>query len=102
MRAPAVASASATARPCPCAAPVMKATLPSNSRAELIEILVQLHFEDVVDDVGSDHETCESRERNDLLRIEKSRELFVERRGDAIAVLRDGPSEGDQHFAFFV
>src|SRR5437660_1126759 len=31
MRAPSAASASATARPCPCAAPVIKATLSLNS-----------------------------------------------------------------------
>src|SRR5687767_9299767 len=102
MRAPSAARANATARPCPCAAPVIKATLPSNSPAEFIKIFVELDFQNVVNDVRGDHETGERGERHDLLGIEETRQLLVERSWHSIALLRCGASECDQHLPLFV
>ena len=87
IRAPSRASASAVALPWPCAAPVTKATFPANSPSSLLtragrtlpyalaiglEILVEIHLERIVDDVGGHHERPERGEYHDLSRGEVS------------------------------
>src|SRR5438477_80070 len=112
MRAPSRASASAAARPCPCAAPVMKATLPWKSLgmshafgfgvAIFVKILVELHFERIIDNVRSDHQCGKGGERDDLLCVKKSSYLLVKFVRHAIAMLGDGAAEFDERLALFV
>src|SRR6187549_4047978 len=89
MSAPAAARARATARPWPCAAPVMKATLPDRSDgaviaglAVVVEHLVQRHASDRVDEVRRHHLAGERDEDEAQLRVERLLELGVHRVGD--------------------
>src|SRR5688572_17123615 len=96
-RAPSPARPNATARPCPCAAPVMNATFPSKSRAMFhsrrrfsvavfVQVFIQVHFQDVVDDVGSNHQSGESGEGDDLLWAEEPGQLPIKVIRDAVTM----------------
>src|SRR5687767_4507855 len=77
MRAPSRAKASAVARPCPCAAPVIRTTCPSKRPTSAFlfavgfEVLVERDLERVVDHVGRDHEGTERRDRHHRFFVEE-------------------------------
>src|SRR5688572_1004719 len=117
-RAPSPARPKATARPCPCAAPVMNATFPSKERlggdalalpswksramlhgccgffvAVFVQVFIQVHFQHIVDDVGSHHQSRESGQRDDLWRAEETGQLLVKLIGDAVSMLGQCPAK---------
>src|SRR5687768_10778513 len=110
-RAPSPARPKATARPCPCAAPVMNATFPSKSRAMLhgrcrfpvfVQVFIQVHFQHIVDDVGSDHQSGESGERDELWWGEETGQLLVKLIRDAVSMLGQCAAKLHEHLAFWV
>src|SRR4051812_44225896 len=103
IRAPSAARVSATARPWPCAAPVMKATLPANSPLPIfIKIFVEVHFEDIVDNIGGNHQPRERGKSHHLLIVEQSSDFRVKVIRHPIAVAGDCAAELNEGFAFFV
>src|SRR5436190_21718637 len=103
MRAPSAARASATARPCPWAAPVMKATFPLNSPFAIgIEIFIQIHLEDIINDIRRHHQAGKSCQSHQLLLIEEASHVRINIIRNSISLSRNGASELDDRLAFFV
>src|SRR5512138_1584998 len=101
MRAPSRAKASAVALPCPCAAPVIRATCPSKRRTSAFlaaigfEILVERDLERVVDNVGSNHERTEGGDCHDFLFIEELPQRREDLIGDEKGRLAEPARVGD-------
>src|SRR5436190_21270359 len=113
MRAPSAASASATARPWPCAAPVMNATLPTKSvpmpaslqrlaLTVIVEISIEVHLQHVVDHVRGHHQTGKGCQGHNLLGIEKFLQLFIEVLRHSASRLDDGAPKCNQHISFVI
>ena len=107
---PSRAIASAVARPCPCAAPVMKATWPASSGGRAcrppmrpahsflaisLQVIIQVDPQRVVEQVGGDHETAERRQRDDLVGPEPGGQAGEELVGDAVRIDRQLPAVVD-------
>ena len=102
MAAPSAASASAVARPWPCAAPVIERDLPAelthvraSAPAEWLQVLVQRHAERVVEDVGRHHQRAEGGQRHDLLLRELRGHRLVDLVGHGVRRHGEAPAEGD-------
>src|SRR5947208_2319123 len=112
-RAPCSAKPNATARPCPCAAPVINATFPSKSSAMLhsrrrfsiavcVQVFIQVHFQHIVDEVGSDHQSGKSGQGDELFWGEETGQLLVKVIRDAVTMPGQCAAKLHEHLPFRV
>src|SRR5437762_12463367 len=91
----------------------MNATFPSKSRAMLygrcrfsvavfVQVFIQVHFQHIVDDVGSHHQSGESGQRDELWWAEETGQLLVKLTRDAVSVLGQCPTKLHERLAFRV
>src|SRR5438105_14539258 len=103
MRAPSAARARATALPWPWAAPVTKATFPVNSPFAIgIEIFIQVHLQDIINNIRRHHQPGKGCQRHHLLIVEEASHVPIDIIRHAVALSGQGTSELDDGFALFV